>query len=464
MKVAIPDLRRHSRRSAITRAAQLTAALAAIAGLVAAAWTLPAAASPAATAGLASLRAAAARHSVPGVTPTSVLIGSDQPLTGLAAPGFSEIAPASNAVFEFVNAHGGVRGRSIHYMFLDDATDPATAAADENQLVSADHVFSYFEGFGVTEHAAIVGSLNAQGVPDLLVSSSCGCWNEPVQRPETFGAGPDFTVEGRELGHYVARTFPAAKVGYVWENSSALCCKQGVAGLDNQIPAARVVTRQSFSPGELAADRLLPQVEAARAAGVQVLVLDTIVPQATALVLLDAAGLGYHPRILVAQTLSADPVLVGGFLRQFSGGKASPALENGLITQDDLPSASDTANPWIALFHRIHDTYEPKEPFDDITVYAMASAFTFTQALRAAGSHPTRRSIVAALNSGAVDFGGPGVAPFDFSHVNHGGYAGQRIGIVENGGITLSGPVSFTHDTGPILTLPPSTARPPHRF
>lgn len=140
-------------------------------------------------------------------------------------------------------------------------------------------------------------------------------------------------------------------------------------------------------------------MQAARAAGARVLVLDTLVPQATALVLLDAAG---------------------GFIRQFSEGKADPALENGLITQDDLPSASDRASPWIALFRQLHDAYEPQAPFDDITVYAMASAFTFTEALRAAGPRPARRSLLAALVSGAVNADGPGLAPFDFSPVNLG--------------------------------------------
>lgn len=402
--------------------------------------------------------------SAPGVTPTSVTIGSDQPLTGVSAAGYGEIGPASSAFFDYVNNHGGVYGRSINYVVLDDASDPTTAVADEDQLVTGGNVFAYFNGFGNTEHAAIVSDLNSGGVPDLFVGSSCECWNQPLAHPDTFGFGADYPDEGRLLGSYVARTFPTAKVGYIWEDSPVGCCQQSMAELDGEIPASQVVTRQSFTLAELSADRLLPQVQAAQAAGAQVLVIDTLAPAATALVLLDAASIGYHPTLLDTFRLSADPVTVGSLITRFSQGKAGPSLENGLITQDYLPSASDVANPWIQLFRQIHDTYEPQAPFDNMTVYGMAAAYAFTRALEAAGPDPTQRSIVAAVDFGAVNFGGPGLIPLAYSPLNHDGYGGEEIGVVQDGGIQLSGPVYLTHDDGPVIAVPPVTFDPPHRF
>ena len=67
---------------------------------------------------------AALTASAPGITATTITIGSHQPLTGPAAPGYSEIAPASAAYFAYVNAHGGVYGRNIDYKYLDDAYNP----------------------------------------------------------------------------------------------------------------------------------------------------------------------------------------------------------------------------------------------------------------------------------------------------------------------------------------------------
>lgn len=456
---------RRRRRCAAIRTRQARLAAIAVAGLLIAGWGVSA---PAARAGAVSAAAAlppsAPPQSAPGITPTRVTIGSDQPLTGVSASGYGQIGPASSAFFDYVNSRGGVYGRSINYVFLDDASDPAAAVTDENQLVTGDHVFAYFNGFGNTEHAAIVDTLNAEGVPDLFVGSSCECWNQPLTRPDTIGFGTDYPDEGRLLGSYVARAFPAAKVGYIWENSPVGCCQQSMAELDEEIPASQVVTRQPFTLAELPADRLLPQVQAAQAAGAQVLVIDTLAPAATALVLLDAASIGYHPTFLDTFRLSADPATVASFITQFSHGKASPALENGLITQDYLPSASDRANPWIQLFRHIHDTYEPRAPFDNMTVYGMAAAYAFTNALQSAGPHPTRQSIIAAVDSGAVNLGGPGLIPLAYSPSSHDGYNGEEIGVVQDGGIQLSGPVYTTHDGGPVIAIPPVTFNPPHRF
>src|SRR5438128_8939289 len=72
--------------------------------------------------------------SAPGITPTQILIGSHQPLTGPAAPGYSEIAPASAAYFAYVNAHGGVYGRKIVYKYLDDGYNPTKTASVVRQL------------------------------------------------------------------------------------------------------------------------------------------------------------------------------------------------------------------------------------------------------------------------------------------------------------------------------------------
>jgi branched-chain amino acid transport system substrate-binding protein len=125
--------------------------------------------------------------SAPGVTATTVTIGSHQPLTGVAAPGYSEIAPASNAYFKYVNAHGGVNGRKIIYKYLDDGYNPAKTVTVVHQLVLQDKVFAVFNGLGTPTHQQVVPFLNQQKVPDLFVASGCLCWNAPSTAPETFG-------------------------------------------------------------------------------------------------------------------------------------------------------------------------------------------------------------------------------------------------------------------------------------
>ena len=80
--------------------------------------------------------------STTGVTKSSITIGATVPLTGPAAPGYSEIAPAMNAVFRWANAHGGIYGRKIRYVYLDDKYNPSTTAKLTRKLVLTDHIFA----------------------------------------------------------------------------------------------------------------------------------------------------------------------------------------------------------------------------------------------------------------------------------------------------------------------------------
>src|SRR6201992_3391058 len=113
----------------------------------------------------------------PGVTATSITFGTHQPLTGPAAPGYSEIAPASQAFFDYVNAHGGVFGRKVHLIIKDDAYNPATTVNVTHQLVLQNKVFGIFEGLGTPTHTKVVSFLNASKVPDLFVAFGCPCWD-----------------------------------------------------------------------------------------------------------------------------------------------------------------------------------------------------------------------------------------------------------------------------------------------
>src|ERR1700729_1299988 len=141
---------------------------------------------------------AALTASAPGITPTQITIGSHQPLTGPAAPGYSEIAPASAAYFAYVNAHGGVYGRKIVYKYLNDGYNPTTTASVVRQLVLQDSAYAVFNGLGTPTHLAAISFLNAQKVPDVFVASGCNCWSDP-KYPETFGWQLDYVREGKIL-------------------------------------------------------------------------------------------------------------------------------------------------------------------------------------------------------------------------------------------------------------------------
>src|SRR5271165_3048026 len=102
----------------------------------------------------------------PGVTATSVTFGTHQPLTGPAAPGYSEIAPASEAFFKYLNAQGGINGRSINLVYKNDEYNPAKTVTVVHELVLQDNIFGIFEGLGTPTHTKVVSYLNSSKVPD----------------------------------------------------------------------------------------------------------------------------------------------------------------------------------------------------------------------------------------------------------------------------------------------------------
>ncbi|HLK78271.1 MAG TPA: ABC transporter substrate-binding protein [Streptosporangiaceae bacterium] len=404
-----------------------------------------------------SSSSAALTASAPGVTTTTITIGSHQPLTGPAAPGYSEIAPAANAYFQYVNANGGVYGRKIVYKYLDDGYDPTKTASIVRQLVLQDNVYAIFNGLGTPTHLAAVSFLNSEKVPDVFVASGCDCWNAPSTYPETFGWQLDYISEGKILGQYIKQKFAGKKIGFFYQNDEF--GQDGVKGLLDELPASMVVAKQSYVPTNV---NVGPAVAALRAAGAQVVVSFSI-PAFTALLKLTSLKLGFSPTLVVSN-VGSDPITLSGLLEAFAkqGGATvnGNQLTTGIITDAYLPALS-ASDSWYVLFKKVHDQYEPKAPLDGNFFYGMSVAYSFVQAMFKAGRNPTRADLVNAIQGGLPQ--GPMVAPFAFSSSNHLGVTGAYIGIIQNGVVTQQGSVLTTDSTatGPISTYTGSEEQAP---
>jgi ABC-type branched-subunit amino acid transport system substrate-binding protein len=398
-----------------------------------------------------------ASSSAPGVAADSITIGSHQPLTGPAAPGYSEIAPAAKAMFEYVNNKGGVNGRKINYLYEDDGYNPTNTVSVIRKLVLQNNVFAVFNGLGTPTHEQVRPFLNTEKVPDVMVASGCTCWNDPSKYPYTYGWQTNYTIEGRVLGQYVHQNLAGQKVGYLLQNDDV--GTTGAAGLDKEIPAGDVVSRQTYASSALTGG-LGNQMSALKSAGANVVVLFTI-PAATALAKLGAAQLGYHPQFVVSN-IGSEVATLTRLLGSFSKGAASAALLDGMITDSYGPSYTDLSNPWTALFKKIHDQYDAGTPFDGNTAYGMTVAYNFVQALQKAGKNLTRQSLINALNTGT--FTGPGVVPLTYSSSDHRGYQGLQMAKIQNSQVTLFGPAYKGTETGSLSTYTGAATTPPANF
>ena len=391
--------------------------------------------------------------SAPGVTSNSITFGTHQPLTGPAAPGYSEIAPASQAFFDYLNAQGGINGRTIHLIIKNDEYNPVQTVSVTHQLVLQNNVFGIFEGLGTPTHTKVVGFLNSEKVPDMFVASGCACWDNGTAQPYTFGWQPNYTIEGKILGQYLKQHFAGKKVGVFYQDDDF--GTGGLTGIKDELPASQIVSAQPYQPG---VTNVAPQISAIKAAGAEVLV-DFTVPIYTALGQLTSFTLGYKPQLVVSN-VGIDPTTVGGLLKTFSKGKAGTELIEGAITDGYLPSPTDESNPWIQLFKKVHAQYDPSAPFDGNVEYGMANAYTLAQSLQMAGKNLTRQDLVDAVNEKGSKLVGPGLVPFRYSTTVHGGYGGAEMGQIRNGKIVLfGGPLVTEPTTGSAIT-PYTTQQP----
>jgi len=391
-----------------------------------------------------------------GVTATTVTIGSTQPLTGIAAPGYSEIAPAANAMFQYINAQGGINGRKIIYKYVDDGYDPTRTVTQTQKLLLQDKVFAIFNGLGTPTHLKVVDTLNAQKVPDVFVASGCLCWDNVSQHPETFGWQPDYTVEGKILGNYLKSKYAGKKIGYFYQDDDF--GQNGIKGLDMELPASQVVSKQ---PYQLTNTNISSQVQKLQAKHADV-VVSFSVPAFTALLKLNMLKAGYNPTLVVSD-VGSDPLTLSGLLEAFAkqgGAKVNGnQLIQGIVTDGYLPPWADTSNSWIQLFKKVHDQFDAKAPMDGNVEYGFAVAWTFAEALAKAGKNLTREDFVAAINQGLDP--GPGLVPFRFSSTSHAGFTGVQIGVIQGSSIVLQGNPQTTDDgSGPIseYTQPQSQA------
>jgi ABC-type branched-subunit amino acid transport system substrate-binding protein len=436
MKSANPD-RPRSRR-ALTALATAVLATSSLAAAACSSSSHSSGSTPAGGSSSAGLTASA-----PGITASTITIGSHQPLTGPAAPGYSEIAPASNAYFQYVNAHGGVYGRKITYSYLDDGYNPTNTTSVVHQLVLQNNVFAVFDGLGTPTHLAVLPFLNAQKVPDVFVASGCDCWNAPTTAPYTFGWQLDYVREGKILGQYIAQHFKGKKIGYFYQDDEF--GQDGVKGLDYEIPKSMVVARETYTPTNV---NVAPAVAALHAAGAQVIVSFSI-PAFTALLKLNTLKLAFTPQLVVSN-VGSDPITLAGLVQSFAktGGSTvnGSQLINGIITDGYLPSTGNTSNSWITLFKQIHDTYDARAPFDGNVLYGEAVGYTFVQAMFKAGRNPTRAGLISAIEAGLPQ--GPAVAPYAYSASSHFGITGTFMGVISNGTLTEEGS-ALTTDTTP---------------
>ena len=343
----------------------------------------------------------------PGVSQREILIGATTPLSGPFSS-VSSVTVGANAYFKYVNANGGVNGRTISFKYLDDQYDPAKTVQLTRQLVEQDKVFAIFNSIGTEHNLAVRDYLNANKVPQLFAASgSTTLGRDAAKYPSAIGFQPSYQAEGWVYGKYLSRTRPGAKVAVLFQNDDY--GKDLLNGLKRGLQRSKVKVIAA-EPYETTAADVQAQVAKLKGTGADTFAVFAVGKFAIQAYVY-ANRLGWKPKLVINNIVSSasNVMTIAG-----EGGtnKLVDATISGVFLKDPTdPKWRNDAG--IKLYRQILKRYAPgANASDPYHVYGMAAAFTLVEALKKAGRTPTRAGLVkavAGLNVTKNPFMTPGI-------------------------------------------------------
>ncbi len=149
--------------------------------------------------------------------PKEIKLGQTMPYSGPASA-YGTIGKVHTAYFKKINDEGGVNGRKINLITLDDGYSPPKAVEQVRKLVEQDEVLALFQTLGTPSNSAVHKYVNGKKVPHLFLATGATKWNDPKNYPWTMGFNLSYQTEGAIYGRYLLKNKPNAKVAILYQN------------------------------------------------------------------------------------------------------------------------------------------------------------------------------------------------------------------------------------------------------
>ena len=334
--------------------------------------------SPLATPALAQVK------QTPGVTDTELLIGQTMPYSGPASS-YAPIGKVEVAYIDMINSQGGINGRKIKLLSLDDGYSPPKTVEQTRKLVEEEGVACIFQQLGTPCATATRKYLNAKKVPQIFVASGATQFGDPQNYPWTIGWQVSYQIEGRVYARYILETKPDAKIAVLFQNddSGRDFLKGFKDGLGDKV--GQIVAATSYEPTDPTVDSQVVQLHTS---GADALFMGGI-PKFNAMTLRKVRDLGWDPLYLIATVGSS-----------VSSGLAPAGLDKavGLVTGAYMKDPSDPQwkddpgyKDWLAFMQK----YMPGSDLADINnVYGYCAAQTGIQVFKQCGQDLSRENIM----------------------------------------------------------------------
>jgi len=325
-----------------------------------------------------------------GASDTEIKIGGMWPFSGPASA-YGTIGKSVEAYFKMVNEQGGVNGRKLTLVSLDDQYSPDKAVQGARQLVEQDKVLLLFNTLGTPSNSAIWDYLNQQKVPHLFVATGASKWGaDPKSRPWTMGWQPDYQSESVIYAKYLADNKPNAKVGILYQNDDY--GKDYLEGFKKGLgtkASQAIVKEVSYATSDASVSAQVAQLKESGADTFYIMATPKFAAQA----LIAAAQIGWKPLIFMNSVSQSIPAVIDPAVQQ--GGKDAAAnMITTIYIKDpgDPQWASDKAIQDYLAFMKKY--YPDGNPLDGFNIFGYSVAQTLVDVLERAGNNLTRENVM----------------------------------------------------------------------
>ena len=333
--------------------------------------------------------AAAQAADTPGVTATEIKIGNTGPYSGPAST-YGVLGKLEAAFFAMVNEQGGVAGRKINFISLDDTYAPPKTVEQIRRLVEEEQVAFTFATLGTPTNSAVVRYMNQKKVPHLFLATGADKWGDYKTMPWTIGWQPSYRTEAQIYGKYILKEKPSAKIALLYQNDDF--GKDYVLGLKDVLGDKfdKMVLTATYEATDATIDS---QMNTLKGSGADVLVVAAL-PKMSAQAIRKVHDLEWKPLFLMSNV----SISVGAVMNP-----AGPENGIGIVTGAYLKDSSDPTwanDPGMNEWRAFMDKYLPgADKADNNYIAAYALSKTMLQVLKQCNGDFSRENIMAQANN-----------------------------------------------------------------
>jgi branched-chain amino acid transport system substrate-binding protein len=323
------------------------------------------------------------RAADPGVTPTEVKVGTSAGLTGPIAVWGNRMARIGpQTYFNHINAQGGVHGRKLAQVLLDDSYEPPRSVANHKRLIESDKVFAILLSMGTPTVSASIQTILDAKLPLIFPATGAHKWGYEY-RPLVFQVGADYWHMSAVMVDYMVKEKGLKKWGVFYQDDDY--GKDVLNGTKAQLKkhGLELVATETYKRGTI---DVSGQVAKLRSAGVDVVMLGTVYREGAPF-LKEKEKMGWE-----VQTVGIAPTATQTFVDLCGSAGV------GHLNTFSNPSV-DSDRPGVVEFRALMQKYFPDEKISEEALYGFIAAKTFVAGLQAAGPDLSRASLIKGLES-----------------------------------------------------------------